>query len=468
MKYKILICISLYLILGGVCFAEYTRDSMTIGKLTLDSKEYQASNIPQLTILADSSAYVDVSMIDAGGLKLDITSDGTAEFNFLDELIIEEDQHGVDWVAFETNNTSNPTNGSTLDGVIWEANTIGTINAGTSYQEEEIGHLLWERADDYHNAANRNEHDGKLSFYLNSNGTPSAAMTMTRGSVSILPYLSCNLQVIADYYQATTAVNMTIAANDVAWGDNGINYESTVTNNNENFIAWPGYVDADGDISGMFVESITKGTTGDLGYDWESLLAINTNDNTLRMYADSGWRELAQWDENYVRYYHLSLAAFDPGASGATWHDADANTTGGWQLDNANEHLHSGIDVHNDWDGVSNLDLEIYFAIADAGAAAPDTVDIKIICYYAGEGDAGTKTQTIEEAIIVGAAAQWTVFKKEFEIVYNEGGNVVDAGDIIGVIINLETDTSEVDDIYITHMSFYYNTTHVGIQSGDA
>jgi len=43
----------------------------------------------------------------------------------------------------------------------------------------------------------------------------------------------------------------------------------------------------------------------------------------------------------------------------------------------------------------------------------------------------------------------------------------VDAGDDVTFVINLETDTSEIDDIVMTSGGFFYNTTHVGIEEGD-
>lgn len=45
---------------------------------------------------------------------------------------------------------------------------------------------------------------------------------------------------------------------------------------------------------------------------------------------------------------------------------------------------------------------------------------------------------------------------------------MVEAGDIIAFVLNLETDTSEVDDIVVTAMEFYYQTTHLGIELADA
>ena len=169
----------------------------------------------------------------------------------------------------------------------------------------------------------------------------------------------------------------------------------------------------------------------------------------------------------YRRYYHLESGAFDPGASGASRIAPDGNTVGGWQLDTSSKTLAMDVDVHSDWDGTSNLDLEIYFEKNTAGGSVGDTVDLKITCYYKGVGETVTKTQTVEVATTVDDAAQYTMYKTEFEIDYDFVSNVVEAGDIFTIILNLETDTSECDDVIITHASFYYKTTHVGIEDGD-
>ena len=171
----------------------------------------------------------------------------------------------------------------------------------------------------------------------------------------------------------------------------------------------------------------------------------------------------------YRRYYYLPIASFSPGTSGATWTSADANGTGGWQLNVVGETLEGDVDVHTDWDAASDLEIELYFQINTA-ANANDTVDLKVVLYYMSPGDSATKTQTVEVATNVGGvggAAQYTMYKTEFVINYDEVDNVVDAGDIIGFQINLETDTSEVDDIIMNHATFHYSTTHVGIEDGD-
>lgn len=183
--------------------------------------------------------------------------------------------------------------------------------------------------------------------------------------------------------------------------------------------------------------------------------------------------KVADWvrhtSASYRRYYHLDLASFDPGASGATWIEAGANGIGGWQLNASVETLQSKVDTHADWDGASDPKLEIRFQINTA-SSENDTVDLKVVTYYMGTGDSSTKTQTVEVATNVGDGgikAQYTMFVVEVPLNWDETDNNIVAGDCIAFQINLETDTSEVDDITLNAITFHYNTTHTGIEAGD-
>jgi len=194
---------------------------------------------------------------------------------------------------------------------------------------------------------------------------------------------------------------------------------------------------------------------------------------TIAYITPTGGLHISDWarhtSANYRRYYHLDITGFDPGASGATWTDSNANTVGGWQLDNAGEKLHAQVDIHADWDGASDLTMEVYFEI-NAASAEDNTVDIKAEFYYKGLAETATKSQTVEVATNVGdggAKAQFTMFKAIFTIDWDATDNVIETGDIVHVHLNLETDTSEVDDIIVNKINYYYNTAHLGIESGD-
>ena len=170
---------------------------------------------------------------------------------------------------------------------------------------------------------------------------------------------------------------------------------------------------------------------------------------------------------NYRRYYHMPMWALDPGASGATAVYPDSNTVGGWQVNASTEYLYSQSDVHNDWDGQSNLVIEIAFEKNTIGGSASDTVNIDVVCTYKGVGEAITKTQTIQKAITVDDSARYTQFKDEIEIDYDKVDNNVQTGDSMHFRININTADSDCDDIIINSLSFYYNTTHSGIEDGD-
>jgi hypothetical protein len=167
------------------------------------------------------------------------------------------------------------------------------------------------------------------------------------------------------------------------------------------------------------------------------------------------------------RYYHIPLYSSDPGVSGPKFTAPTANTLGGWQLNAAGELLYLESDVHADWDAASDLKLEIKFEcnVNNTGGGAGDTVDLKLVCYYKGNAETACKTQTVENAVTVGQSAQYKRFTTTFTIDYDAASNVVEVGDSISMILNLETDTSEVDDIIICDASFYYSTTHIGIEA---
>jgi hypothetical protein len=185
----------------------------------------------------------------------------------------------------------------------------------------------------------------------------------------------------------------------------------------------------------------------------------------------TGYRYFRSVASNYRRYYHMPTSSFDPGSSGATFVAPNANTVGGYQLDAVGEVLYFGSNIHADWDGATDPKVKILFAVNvdNSGGSGEDTVDLKLVCYYNGIGETSTKTQTVEVATTVGACAQYTVFNAEFTINWDETDNVVENDDVFGFILNLETDTSEVDDIVILNggSDFYYQTTHIGIESGD-
>ena len=171
----------------------------------------------------------------------------------------------------------------------------------------------------------------------------------------------------------------------------------------------------------------------------------------------------------YVRLHHVGLYGASPGASGATFVPPDANRTGGWQLNAATEYVYGESVIHGDWDGATDLTLEVHFTINtdNTGGAGTDTCDGVVEFYYKGDGEDECKRQTVEGAKVIGAASQYTQFSIDIPLNWDLADNVVQAGDIMGLRFNLETDTSEVDDVTITNISLRYSTSHLGMEDGD-
>jgi len=90
-----------------------------------------------------------------------------------------------------------------------------------------------------------------------------------------------------------------------------------------------------------------------------------------------------------------------------------------------------------------------------------------LVAYYKGFGDTATKSQTISSSDTVGASAQYKQFHHEIEIDWDYVDNVLEVGDVISFVLSLATGTSDIDDITINEVSFYYPTTHVGIETLD-
>ena len=170
---------------------------------------------------------------------------------------------------------------------------------------------------------------------------------------------------------------------------------------------------------------------------------------------------------NYRRYYHMSPSKLNPGAGGATWINpgTDPLTLGGYNITNSSHILYLHADVHADWDAASNLKVEVHWRLNDTGLNN-DTVDLRLICYYGGEGETTLKTQTVEVPKTTTGVIS-TQYTTTFTIDYDASGNVVEIDDQVSFLLNLETDTSEIDNIIVEGVSFYYNTKHIGIESTD-
>lgn len=168
---------------------------------------------------------------------------------------------------------------------------------------------------------------------------------------------------------------------------------------------------------------------------------------------------------------YIDMLEVAAGGSGATWTAPDANSIGGYRLNIDTEYLYFGARVCPNWDAASDLRMGIVFEVNvdNTGGLVTDTVDLQLLCYYKGQGDTSSKTQTLEEVTVVGQSPQYKTFQTLFTIDYNPGGgNDVEVYDVFSFRLNLETDTSEVDDIIANFAAFAFRTAEGFIQVSEA
>ena len=160
---------------------------------------------------------------------------------------------------------------------------------------------------------------------------------------------------------------------------------------------------------------------------------------------------------------HLGAIDLSPGGSGAVQVTPDANTLGGYNLDADGEYLYFTTHVHEDWDGASDILLDIHFEcdVNNGGGLVTDDAEFDLLCYYKEAGETVNKTQTPTVVIVVGQSARYKLFEATITIDYDLGGNVVDAGDIIAMRINFDASNSDIADVVLTHLTFKYQTVYV-------
>jgi len=172
-------------------------------------------------------------------------------------------------------------------------------------------------------------------------------------------------------------------------------------------------------------------------------------------------------DSNYNRYRDLPIGQARPADSGATWQGGTSSLLCGWKQDAATEYLWIEARVHNDWDQKSNPVVEIMFTVNAAGTDAAHTVDFDLLCYYGSENLVAIKTQTVSVSKVIGVCDQYTRFRTEFEIDYDATDNNITVGDTMSMRLSCLA-SGDVTDVTVNHTSFWYKTTHIGVEDGDA
>lgn len=208
------------------------------------------------------------------------------------------------------------------------------------------------------------------------------------------------------------------------------------------------------------VLALLSGQAG-AAFDWNGQNLTGTG--TIRADSAKWWRE-----------WHIGGTSLSPGLSGATAIDPNANGPGGWGLDLVGETVSYQAHVEDDWDGASDLKVEVYFQYDDAnevgdGGLVTDEVVLDLNLFYMKEGDTAIKTQALTDTVVIGQSPQYKMFEAEFTIDFDPGGgNDVATEDVIGMILNLDVPNSTVTGgavkIIANLMEFKYKTAWVAYE----
>ncbi len=171
---------------------------------------------------------------------------------------------------------------------------------------------------------------------------------------------------------------------------------------------------------------------------------VYTNASYIRVGSDGSG---GYWHE-----YNIDAFSTSPGGSGATLIPTNASTLGGYQLNGINEYIYFTTHVDENWDGVSDAIMEIYFEVNNdnSGGLVTDSVAISIECYHKVLGERVNTIRSHGESTVVGQAEQYDLF--QMDIVMGD----LRPGEVIAYRINLNTILSEVDDIIINYIEFKY------------
>ncbi|KKL06814.1 hypothetical protein LCGC14_2592270, partial [marine sediment metagenome] len=168
--------------------------------------------------------------------------------------------------------------------------------------------------------------------------------------------------------------------------------------------------------------TLTEGTTGTIE------LYGNVN-----VYDDAG-------NGAYWRKDHAKASAVSPGGSGAT--EAIINTaTYVWLLDANTEYLYFCTDIHDDWDGASDVVVELTVALS-GDETANDVIQAEVVAEYVGDhGDIDTGIRTQTRTInhdVVSDNNQGDTHEMTFILDHDLGSHEIAAGDHLSLRFRLD------------------------------
>jgi len=173
------------------------------------------------------------------------------------------------------------------------------------------------------------------------------------------------------------------------------------------------------------------------------------------MYSEGSYIRLdASGEGGYWHLYPVAAVNISAGGSGATQIKPSAASLGGYQLNGLTEWLFFDGYIEDDYDGVGNVIVDIFFEVNNdnSGGLVTDTVVIQLECWHKALGDQFTTLASLSGTTVVGQSQQCHLFQMTIT------GGVPTKCDLMSFRINLDTVSSQVDDIIVNYIIVRYPT----------
>ena len=219
----------------------------------------------------------------------------------------------------------------------------------------------------------------------------------------------------------------------------------------------------------FYIHSANQSTTEWVGRAHDQTNATYTRGTGIHEFDAAVRASTSVWKN----YRQLGATSLGIGATGATFTAPDAAganaTIGGWHLDNnaAAEYLYFEFDVHGDWDGASDVTVNVYFEQESAGGGAGQTTVLDLELYYKQPPETTSKGQSLTASSVTGASGVKAQWMQTFTIDYNPGGGMdVEAGDVFtGRIFWDNVTSTDATHPIVNHVEVVYLTKQPAIEA---
>ena len=198
---------------------------------------------------------------------------------------------------------------------------------------------------------------------------------------------------------------------------------------------------------GLFLLLVGALLLGSLGCDASDPWTEDWN------YSGHSYRYTASGGGGYWHQRTLDGISLSPGNSGATIVPPNISTLGGYRLDALGEWLYFDVYIGEDYDGVSDAVLDIFFEVNvdNSGGNDTDTVDFQIEYWCKRLGERTNTNATYNVSTTVGKAEQHDLFMA------TKACTPIGES-LVAFRVELTTITSDVDNIIVNYVRMRYPT----------